>query len=218
MDHEFWHARWSSNEIGFHLPQVNPHLLEFWPTLGLPAGSRVLVPLCGKTLDMAWLMAQGHRVLGVELSRTAVEAFFAEQRLEYTVAEQGAFRRYRAAGLEIWNGDFFALTAADVGDCQALYDRAALIALPPAMRERYVAHLTAILPAACCGLLIALEYPQEQMAGPPFCVAEAEVRARLAAGWQLELLKRFDALQHNERFRERGLEELHEVIYRLQRP
>lgn len=75
MDHEFWHARWSSNEIGFHLPQVNPHLLEFWPTLGLPAGSRVLVPLCGKTLDMAWLMAQGHRVLGVELSRTAVEAF-----------------------------------------------------------------------------------------------------------------------------------------------
>lgn len=218
MDHEFWHERWSNNEIGFHLKEVNPHLAAFWPTLDLPSGSRVLVPLCGKTLDMAWLMAQGHRVLGVELSRTAAEAFFAEQGLDYTVEEQGAFRRYRADGLEIWNGDFFALTAADVADCRALYDRAALIALPPEMRERYVAQLNAILPADCCGLLIALEYPQAQMDGPPFSVAEAEVRSRLSVRWKLEQVKRFDALRYNERFRERGLLELHEVVYRLQRP
>jgi thiopurine S-methyltransferase len=218
MDHDFWHARWSSNEIGFHLKEVNPHLVGFWPTLGLPAGSRVLVPLCGKTLDMAWLLAQGHRVLGVELSRTAVEAFFAEQGLDYKVEEQGAFRRYRAGGLEIWSGDFFALNASDVADCQALYDRAALIALPADLRERYVAQLNAILPVDCRGLLISLEYPQAQMAGPPFAVPEAEVRERLSADWRLELLQRFDALKHNERFRERGLHELHEVIYRLQRP
>lgn len=215
MHEDFWHARWSSNEIGFHLGAVNPYLLEYWPGLGLPAGSRVLVPLCGKSLDLRWLREQGYRVLGVELSRKAVEDFFAEQGLAYTQTEQGAFSCYRADGLELWCGDFFALAAADVADCQGLYDRAALIALPAVMRERYVRHLSAILPGGTRGLLISLEYPQEQMDGPPFSVAEAEVRERLSGRWQLERLLHADVLQQNERFITRGLTALHETVYRL---
>jgi thiopurine S-methyltransferase len=215
MHEDFWHARWSSNEIGFHLDAVNPHLLRYWPGLGLPSGSRVLVPLCGKSLDLRWLHEQGYRVLGIELSRKAIEDFFAEQGLDYTQAQQGAFSCYRADGLELWCGDFFALSAADVTDCQGLYDRAALIALPPAMRERYVRHLSAILPAGSRGLLVALEYLQEQMDGPPFSVPEAEVRERLSGTWQLERLLHADVLQQNERFISRGLTGLHETVYRL---
>ncbi|MBF7730828.1 thiopurine S-methyltransferase [Pseudomonas sp. N040] len=217
MHEDFWHARWSSNEIGFHLDAVNPYLLEYWPGLGLPRGSRVLVPLCGKSLDLRWLREQGYRVLGIELSRKAVEDFFAEQGLEYTRAEQGAFSCYRADGLELWCGDFFALQAADVADCQGLYDRAALIALPAPMRERYVQQLAAILPGACRGLLVTLDYPQEQMDGPPFAVPEAEVRERLAGAWQLERLLHADVLQQNQRFIQRGLTALHETVYRLRR-
>ena len=216
MHKEFWHERWSNNEIGFHLSEVNPHLVEYWPSLALPAGSRVLVPLCGKSLDMRWLLAQGYQVLGVELSAKAVEEFFAEQGLEYTLQEQGAFVRYSADRLEICCGDFFALQANDVADCQGLYDRAALIALPPDMRERYVAHLDSILPEACRGLLVTLEYPQEQMVGPPFSVPDSEVRERFHGGWKLEQLHSAEVLQQNLRFAERGVQALHERVYRLQ--
>lgn len=217
MHKEFWHERWSNNEIGFHLSEVNPHLVEYWPTLALSAGSRVLVPLCGKSLDMRWLLAQGYQVLGVELSTKAIVEFFSEQGLEHSVHEQGAFTCYCAAGLEIWCGDFFALQANEVADCQGLYDRAALIALPPEMRERYVAHLDNILPEACRGLLVTLEYAQEQMAGPPFSVTDSEIRERFRAGWKLEQLHSAEVLQQNLRFAERGVQTLQERVYRLQR-
>lgn len=217
MHEEFWHARWSSNEIGFHLNEVNPYLLSYWATLGLPAGSRVLVPLCGKSLDLRWLLAQGYRVLGIELSRKAVEDFFSEQALEHTVTEHGDFLCFQAGTLEIWCGDFFALTAAAVADCRALYDRAAMIALPLETRERYAARLTELLAAGCQGLLITLEYLQDQMAGPPFAVAQTEVHKSLSAHWDVEPLLCADVLQQNERFIERGLSQLHEAVYRLRR-
>lgn len=217
MHKEFWHERWSNNEIGFHLTEANPHLVQYWPSLGLPTGSRVLVPLCGKSLDMRWLLAQGHRVVGVELSAKAIEEFFAEQGFEFTLQEQGAFVRYSTDRLEICCGDFFALQASDVADCRGLYDRAALIALPPEMRARYVAHLNSILPDVCCGLLITLEYPQEQMAGPPFSVPDSEVHERFRASWNLEQVHCADVLQQNLRFAERGVQALDERVYRLQR-
>lgn len=215
MHEEFWHARWSSNEIGFHLNEVNPYLIRFWPELALPAGSRVLVPLCGKSLDLRWLVMQGYPVLGVELSRKAVEDFFAEQSLDYRLEEQGDFIRYCSTGLEILCGDFFALTAADVAQCTAVFDRAAMIALPPDMRSRYVNHLAGLLAPGCRGLLVTLEYPQELMPGPPFSVPEQEVRDRLMPSWRIEHLLREDVLKRNWRFAERGLSDLHESVYRL---
>ena len=141
MQPEFWQDRWASNQIGFHQREVNPYLQRHWPVLGLPVVVKVLVPLCGKSLDLLWLAGQGHQVLGIELSQTAVEDFFSEQQLAPEVSDAGAFKVYRAGAIELWCGDFFALTARDVADCAALYDRAALIALPPPMRERYGAHL-----------------------------------------------------------------------------
>src|SRR3990167_7541551 len=112
---------------------------------------------------------------GVELAQKAVEDFVAEQGLTAEISEEGAFKVYRAGAVELWCGDFFALTAEQLGDCQAFYDRAALIALPADLRVRYVTHLQAILPAGCRGLLITLDYQQSQMDGPPFAVTDAEV-------------------------------------------
>lgn len=218
MHEDFWQERWARNEIGFHLREVNPYLQRHWPDLGLAAGAQVLVPLCGKSLDMAWLAGQGYRVLGVELAESAVSAFFAEQELTPEVDQYGAFRRYRAGAVELLCGDFFALQAADVVDCAGLYDRAALIALPEGMRERYAAHLAAILPSGCAGLLVTLDYPQAEMCGPPFAVGEALVAQLLTEQqWACELLEQADVLGQNWRFLQRGLTRLDERAYRLRK-
>ncbi|MDR6956413.1 thiopurine S-methyltransferase [Pseudomonas brassicacearum] len=214
MEPEFWHKRWSSNQIGFHLPEVNPYLQRFWPQLGLAQGSRVLVPLCGKTLDLLWLAHQGYSVLGVELSEKATVDFFLEHQLEPRVSEKGAFKVFRAGGIEIRCGDFFALGAQEVAGCSALYDRAALIALPVSMRERYAAHLQNILPE-CVGLLITLDYDQAQMPGPPFSVGDDEVRRLLGDAWRLEVLQEQDVLGESWKFLQAGVTRLDERVYRI---
>ena len=218
MHEDFWQERWARNEIGFHLREVNPYLQRHWPELVLAPGAQVLVPLCGKSLDMAWLAGQGYRVLGIELAESAVIAFFAEQELTPEVDQYGAFRRYRAGAVELLCGDFFALQAGDVVGCSGLYDRAALIALPEGMRERYAAHLAAILPSGCAGLLVTLDYQQAEMSGPPFAVDEALVAQLLTEQqWACELLEQADVLGQNWRFLQRGLTRLDERAYRLRK-
>ncbi len=217
MDEEFWHRRWARNEIGFHLSEVNPYLRQFWSELPVSAGARVLVPLCGKSLDMVWLVEQGFSVLGVELSQRAVEDFFAEQDLVADVSSEGAFRVYRAGALEIRCGDFFSLSRDDVSGCQALYDRAALIALPAAMRARYVDHLARIVSSGCHGLLVTLDYEQDQMPGPPFAVSDREVQDALGPDWRVKLLVEEDVLEGNWKFLQRGLTRLEERCYRIER-
>ncbi|WP_339531894.1 thiopurine S-methyltransferase [Pseudomonas mucidolens] len=215
MDFTFWHERWAHNQIGFHLAQVNPYLQRHWPSLDLARDTQVLVPLCGKSLDLMWLAGQGHRVLGVELSEKAIEAFFREQRLTATLREQGAFKVYQAGAIELWCGDFFALSASDVAGCTALYDRAALIALPMSMREHYAAQLNTLLVQGRSGLLITLDYDQAQKAGPPFAVGDEEVRALLGARWRLNTLERRDILEASPKFLQSGVKRLEERVYRL---
>jgi thiopurine S-methyltransferase len=215
MQPEFWHKRWQSNQIGFHLPQVNPYLQRFWPQLGLEEGARVLVPLCGKSLDLLWLAHQGHEVLGIELSEKAVEDFFNEHHFDPNVTEQGPFKVYRAGSIELWCGDFFELTAGDVADCAGLYDRAALIALPPAMREQYASHLNRILPKDASGLLITLDYDQTQKDGPPFAVLDDEVQRLFGAVWSLKILEDQDVLGESWKFVESGVTRLEERVYRV---
>ena len=215
MQPEFWHKKWASKQIGFHLLQVNPYLQRHWPDLAIPARARVLVPLCGKSLDLLWLAGQGHQVLGIEISQTAVEDFFNEQQLVPEVRDVAAFRVYRAGAIELWCGDFFALAARDVAGCAALYDRAALIALPPPMRERYSAHLQQILPAELRGLLITLDYDQAQMEGPPFAVLDDEVQRLFGASWELKILEDQDVLGESWKFLEKGVTRLEERVYRV---
>ena len=190
MQPDFWHQRWQDNRIGFHQDTPTPLLQKHWPALGVPAGAKVFVPLAGKSLDMLWLAEQGHRVLGVELSQLAVERFFDEHGLHPDIATTRYGTHYRAGNLELICGDAFGLDEAILADCAAVFDRAALIALPPELRRHYVRELHARLPAGCRGLLITLEYPQDERAGPPFSVPEDEVRALYGGDWDIELRER----------------------------
>lgn len=217
MEPEFWHQRWQEGRIGFHQDKATPLMLKHWPSLDVAPGSRVFVPLAGKSLDMLWFAAQGYHVLGVELSRMAIEQFFAENELAYTITESPGARHYRAGNIELVCGDAFALDNALLAQCDAVFDRAALIALPPAMRVRYVRELYGRLPGRCKGLLITLEYPQHEKEGPPFSVVEDEVRALYGVDWQVETLERRDILAQQPQFVAEGVTALETVVYRLHR-
>lgn len=217
MDASFWLQRWSQQQIGFHLSDVNPLLRRHWPSLQVAPGAHVLVPLCGKSLDLLWLLEQGLRVTGVELAAQAVDAFFAEQGLQPERQRVRDFTVSRVGNLEIWQGDFFDLQAADVPACRAFYDRAALIALPPDMRERYVERLSTLLERDAQGLLISLDYDLRDMEGPPFSVSPDEVQQRFSSSWKIELLETSSALDAQGRFRDRAMRYMDERVYRLRR-
>jgi thiopurine S-methyltransferase len=212
MEPEFWHQRWASNQIGFHEDQVNAYLARHYADLGLAPGETVFVPLCGKSLDLRWLADQGARVVGVELSPIAVESFFAEQGLSPRVSKEGAFEVWESGPIRLLCGDYFTLAPADLAGVHAVYDRAALIALPPERRADYVGHLDRLLPGARRTLLVSLEYFQEEMQGPPFSVAEQEVRT-LFADAQVKQIGAQDVLTDNPRFRDKGLTRLLECAY-----
>jgi thiopurine S-methyltransferase len=217
MHPDFWHQRWQDNQIGFHQDKPTPLLLKHWPSLGLASGSRVFVPLAGKSLDMLWLASRGHRVLGVEIEQLAVEQFFAENGLTPTMRKSEFGTHYRADEIELVCGDVFALDAGVLSDCDVVFDRAALIALPPDMRRRYVLELYARLPQSCRGLLITLEYPPHEKQGPPFTVPEAEVRELYGRDWNVEALERRDILAQQPAFIADGVTALDTVVYQLRR-
>lgn len=217
MEATFWHQRWQEGRIGFHRNEVMPLLKQHWPSLALPRGSRVLVPLAGKTLDMAWLAAQGHRVLGVELSSLAVEQFFAEHALQPDIEDTRYGRHYRAGDIEMICGDAFALDRELLADCAGVYDRAALIALPRELRRHYAGTVYARLPTGCRGLLITLEYPQHEKDGPPFSVDDAEVRGLLEPVWDVALVERRDILASEPSFQAEGVTALHTSVHGLRK-
>jgi thiopurine S-methyltransferase len=217
MDQAFWNQRWADGRTGWHQQEVDRLLQKHWPALGIPADAPVLVPLCGKSLDLAWLASRGHPVRGVELSRLACSEFFADHRQRPTVEPVGPFEVFRSEHIELLCGDIFDLPDGALSDIAAVYDRAALIALPADLRRRYADELYRRLRPGCRGLLITLEYPPQQRSGPPFSVAEAEVRSLFEPEWQVELAERRDILDAEPRFREEGLSALSTAVYRLMR-
>jgi thiopurine S-methyltransferase len=217
MEKDFWHARWQTGQIGFHQNEINPYLVDYWTSLELEPQSRVFVPLCGKTLDMIWLLDQGHTVIGNEISQLAVEAFFRENRLTPAIRQQAAYTSWSCDRMEILCGDFFDLVPTDIGRIDALYDRAALIALPPGQRARYVARITQLLKPQTPCLLVTLDYEQGKMSGPPFAVSADEVRRLYQEGFSIEQLAHTDVLDDQPRFREKGLDAMRESVYRLRR-
>jgi len=217
MQPEFWHDRWSTGRIGFHRDAPLSLLVRHWPTLDLAPDTRVFVPLCGKSLDMAWLADCGHRVLGVELSELAVRQFFEARDLEPSIHDTAAGRHFMAGPYELIVGDAFALAADVLADCAAVYDRAALIALPPDLRRRYASTAWRRLPPGCRGLLVTLEYPQAEKAGPPFSVAADEVHVLLDGDWDIDVVERRDILADEPGFVADGVTALSTAVYRVVR-
>lgn len=215
MKAEFWLGKWESDEIGFHQEAVNEMLRAHWSEVGVPEGASVLVPLCGKSLDMCWLAEQGHRVVGLEISPLACEAFFAELGVEPREEAIGALRRLSAGPYRILQGDFFAAGAEDVGPVAALYDRAALVAMPPAMQAVYVRQLLSLLAPGAVGLVNCLEYPPETMDGPPFCIGEPRLRELLEPACRVRRLSARGVNLEGTSLEGRGLVGLAETAYRV---
>ena len=187
MEPSFWHQRWERNEIAFHEGKVNPLLVEYFHELGLAKGSRIFVPLCGKTLDISWLLSHGYRVAGAELSHRAIEQLFRERGEQPAISALGQVEQWSANHLDIFVGDIFAQSSEGLGPVDAVYDRAALVAFPADMRDRYTAHLTTMTRNAP-QLLICYEYDQRVMDGPPFSVSNEEVTRQYAAKYDVALL------------------------------
>ncbi len=214
MNPEFWHQKWHNSELGFHLPQVHPLLQRYLGELSLKAGQIVFLPLCGKTLDIGYLLEQGYRVIGAELSDKAVSDLFASLHRQPIITDWQGGKRYQHGDLTVFQGDIFLLQAIDIEAPDAIYDRAALIALPEAMRARYARHLLTLTNKAP-QLLITLEYDQQEMDGPPFSVAEPQVKTLYGADYAIASLSRKMILHHEPVFQEQGLTALYENAFLL---
>jgi len=217
MDPEFWHERWSRDEIGFHQHDFNAHMQAFIGRLGVRPGAHIFVPLCGKSRDLVWLREQGYRVSGIEISPRAVTDFFAENQLEPRVTDIAGGRLFQAPGLDLFCADFFGPGLAGMAPIDAVYDRAALVALPPEMRAAYAHRLLESIRPGVRMLLVTLDYAQHEMRGPPFAVTLKEVESLYAETCLIERLHSEDCLAREPRFRQKGLTRLSEHVLLLER-
>lgn len=215
MDPEFWLDRWQQSQIGFHQADTEPLLQRHWPALGVPAGSRVFVPLCGKSLDMVWLAGQGYQVIGNELSQIAIDDFFAGQELTPEKRTEPGFTISTAGPYELWCGDFFDVPMRVTENVTGIYDRAALIALPPEMRRKYAGKLTELAHGRAKSLLITLEYDQSIVPGPPHSVRGDEVQDLFAGDWQITMLVCEQTRARAPKFKQHGLEFVDQAAYVL---
>ena len=211
MDSQYWLERWEQGRIGFHLADANPLLVEHHRALG--DAIRVLVPLCGKSADLEWLVVQGFEVVGIELSDLAAQAFFSERGFTPEGREQGPFVAYQHGNVTILVGDFFAAHAAELGAFDGAYDRAAMIALPPELRARYCAHLRTLLATKAKLLLVTLHFDAPD--GPPFSVTPKEVTASYAGAKTITQLASMDAKSETPGVVERGASFVHENVHAI---
>ena len=216
MQAEFWLKKWELGETGFDQRTVNEILESCWPAVEAPAGATVLVPLCGKSLDMRWLAEQGHAIVGVELSAVACQAFFDAIERVPRVSTAGSLRAWIAEPYRILQGDFLTATTADIGAVSFFYDRAAMVAMPPDMQPGYARHLLSLLPSGAAGLVNCLEYPPEDMQGPPFSISETRLRELLGEKCRLRRLLRREIETKGTALEGRGLDTVTETAYRVQ--
>lgn len=216
MDPGFWREKWASSQTGFHMDQPHPDLLAEAGAFLSHGPHRVLVPLCGKTHDLAWLAARGHEVVGVELVRTAIEQFHAEHQRQARVREHDAGLSFESASLTVHCCDILGLTPARIGTFDRIWDRAAMVALDPARRTLYARVLRSLLKPGGQILLNTFVYDQTQMPGPPHSVTEDEVRAHYGAA-RVEVLRHGTPITEGT-FRECGVTEWRTDLYRITLP
>lgn len=215
MEPDFWLQRWQLGQTGWHQDEPHWALVRHWSALALGSTARVFVPLAGRSLDLLWLAQRGHAVVGCELSPLAVRKFYAEQARVPEVLARGAFELFRAGPIEMLCGDLFELESPLLGRIDAVYDRAALVALPPGQRGRYARKLAQLSGAHAPTLLVTTEYDGVPSTGPPFAVSEAEVRTLYGGESDIELLERRADIADAERFRARGVTGFTEAAYRI---
>ncbi len=215
MDKQYWQQRWEYNEIGFNQLQPNPLMQRYFHKLKLKPGDGVFVPLCGKSIDMIWLAGQGYKVVGVELSEQACKAFFNENKICFKVTEVNGFLAYSSDQITLFAGDFFKLNKTLLDKIDAVYDRAALIALPRELRKHYSEQLSKLLDPDSKVLLITTSYEQTEMQGPPFSVNEIEVNERFKNNFDITQVYSKEVKDIPEHLKVKGLKHAIEQVYSL---
>tara|TARA_B100000989_G_scaffold298534_1_gene288314 strand:+ start:1408 stop:2049 length:642 start_codon:yes stop_codon:yes gene_type:complete len=209
---EYWENRWVTNQTGWHRSVYNDLMVKYWPKLGIPTDSKVLVPLCGKSLDMLWLAEKGHAIVGIEFTRVAVERFFSENKLEHTIVKHPSYIEFSSDRFTIFNGNILVIPS-DLIQAEAWYDRAAMIAINPDLREDYVSQIRQQTKVGAVGLLITYSYPQEEMEGPPFSLNYDDVFQLFQDGFRVECLETIEL----EDEKERGLSRINSSVFALTR-
>ena len=212
-----WLEFWENNEINWHSDVVTQELEEYLGLLKLEPGDKVFFPLCGKSLDMTYILNQGFSVIGVELSEIGIKQFFDENGLDFTISQIGEFDLYSAKNIEIYCGDFFSLTSKHLRDVKAVLDRKSLIALDQNLRQKYVKHLNDIISLGVRILLITLHYPQHQMSGPPFSVDKYEVESLFSMAFKYQELKCFEDIENGSKLVRAGVDNIENAAYCLQK-
>ena len=194
----FWHDRWKNQLTRWHRAEYNDLMLKHWPSLNAPDGSEVLVPLCGKSLDMLWLADQGYSIVGLEMVEQAINTFFSENQLSPESTQFGKLVKHSSTPFTIFQGDVFALEAGTV-QADAWYDRAAMVAIPPSTRESYVQQIRQQTKPGAVGLLITLTYPQHEGDGPPFSLTDEDAFSLFSEGFEIERLEVIDVSDEKDR-------------------
>ena len=212
-----WLEFWENNEINWHSDVVTKELEEYLGLLKLEPGDKVFFPLCGKSLDMTYMLKQGFSVIGVELSEIGIMQFFHENKLDFAISSVGEFDLYSAKNIEIYCGDFFSLTSKHLCDVKAVFDRKSLIALDRNLRQKYVKHLNDIISLGVRILLITLNYPQHQMSGPPFSVDKSEVESLFNMAFNYQELESFEDIENGSKLKRAGIDYIENAAYCLQK-
>lgn len=205
MEISYWQSRWQKNHTGWHMDQVYPLLTKLWPHLPFKSNTQVLVPLCGKTLDMKWLAEKGCHVLGVDASPKALREFRALCPDEFLEDTSHSFSVYRSPNIELWEGDFLKLPKSKVPGPDLIYDKAAMVALPPEIRKTYTQKILELCEHNTQILLQTFEYNQEEMNGPPFSVDENEICRHFENQFSIQLMHKQSKFNELSKFQQRGL-------------
>lgn len=214
MHKEFWHNRWQKNEIGFDQDQPNTLLQKYFSHLNLQPRARIFVPLCGKSVDMLWLAEQGYQVIGVEINLQACELFFNHYQIPYQAEQEQNHTVFTSKNICLFAGDYFEITKEMIGPIDAIYDRAALVALPTEMRDSYAEKTLSLMQAHTQILLITASYNQAVMQGPPFSIDDTEVRRLFGAHLSIQSLYN-EAASVPAHLQARGLTEAQDLVYCL---
>lgn len=215
VNDDYWHQKWEFNDIGFNQSKPNPLMTKYFEVLDLKQDSRIFVPLCGKSIDMLWLVEQGYYVIGVELSAIACAAFFEEHQIPVTIIRSKYFTHYQSDKITLLAGDFFNLDSIILGDIDAVFDRAALVALSPPLRRRYVNFLMHLCQPQTSIFLISFSYEQDAIQGPPFSVDKNEVTAIYSADFNIKLLFDGPVKRISPHLQVKGLASASEQVYCL---
>eukprot|EP00092_Neocalanus_flemingeri_P034325 GFUD01037332.1.p1 GENE.GFUD01037332.1~~GFUD01037332.1.p1 ORF type:complete len:232 (+),score=79.13 GFUD01037332.1:52-747(+) len=208
---------WDVDSIPWHMPSTNPILEKHWSSVtGGRTGLRVFFPLCGASVDLAWLYRQNHTVVGVEGVRKAADKLFAEADVEYSVTRVTEVEGWKYQSLDlrltVFVADFFKITPDIVGAFDAVFDRGSLEAMQVSDRAEYISTMKPLLGESFIYLLSGFDYQPGMKDSPPRPLPPAVVEQLFGTFSSIELL---DRVEQQKVAANLGVQQLFQCTYKI---